>query len=427
MSLLTVRVYVARAIVFLFSPFPCLFRGLYYSFRWFVTRLPFLPGEVQWKAVQTTFWNFEWKRRFYRSGRQVEDDRLVSLAWNSGPKLEPGQQALSGSFKVIDTHNSLVLLGRIRGKHSIELTLKIDGRTLRKVKTIKGGIIKFHLKPGALATFPGRAILGIEDQEGRVLPYRHKYAAVELDLPWGDGSIFSRLGEGKILNKKGRIEAETDRVDQKRAELLALYQQVRAVLSEHRGIDLLVMYGSLLGCIREGDFIANDDDFDAGYVSTQSDPKRVREETLDLMYLLANHGFLIRVSSTGRLFKLHDGRGHHIDIMPIWFEGSYMVGYRGISCPGGPEDFLPARDALMSDQGVLVPKRAEHILEGYYGKDWRTPNPGYVSTSGQTGIQLNANYQRFLLPPREYFRLEREYASQGLAERFLAPAVVPKF
>lgn len=167
-----------------------------------------------------------------------------------------------------------------------------------------------------------------------------------------------------------------DAVDLKFAEgPVITFEQARDILFDmkrlldNKGIRFWLIYGTLLGAIREKSFISHDFDVDI-----QTD---MFDEFLSIIpYLDAEGMKLIRVDPS-RVYTFSKG-GVYIDVyikksapFPFslwcyWLNGNivpkkYITPYKTI-------DFL--------GKDFLVPGNPEGLLEFFYGKTWRTPIPG---------------------------------------------------
>ena len=149
-------------------------------------------------------------------------------------------------------------------------------------------------------------------------------------------------------------------------------------------------------------FLHNDDDFDCGYISNEDNTKKVKKETLHIVKVLLMSGYNIRINQHGKLFKVRDNNGVELDLVPIWFKDDLSVLYRGAACEANVKDFLPAKKRLLRNYEILIPNNSNIFLSGYYGDNWKIPDPGYISYSKQTGICLKKEYRKSLITPFEY-------------------------
>lgn len=130
------------------------------------------------------------------------------------------------------------------------------------------------------------------------------------------------------------------------------------------GLRFLLGYGSVLGAMREHDFIAHDEDIDLILHADQ------RQTLLDLLPALVKRGFEIaRWDKRGLLSVTRDGEYIDFYIFSPLSDKLY-------DCCGEP---LPRKfldDSKTIDflgLQVCVPADTEEALEFWYGPSWRTP------------------------------------------------------
>ena len=132
------------------------------------------------------------------------------------------------------------------------------------------------------------------------------------------------------------------------------------------GLKFILFYGTLLGAVREHDFITHDEDIDL--VMRKED----RETFLSQLFRLRELGFEVaREDERGILSIIR--RGEYIDI--YWYE-TYEQDTRLKFCSRNIckreyIDELAELDFL--GRPFYVPREYVAFLEYYYGKNWRTP------------------------------------------------------
>ncbi|MBB5022915.1 LicD family protein [Desulfurispira natronophila] len=177
------------------------------------------------------------------------------------------------------------------------LTLWLDGRKVRDIPLVRRRWIPayfhFHLKREVLARFPSTGTMALTTPDGKVVSWRG-CSEWRVKIPHGDGRLFSTIESGGSVDKKGFLAPTPQQVRTRQDRYLEIYQEANAFFSQHWGSPMLLLYGTLLGVVREGDFIPGDDDFDAGYVSNKGSPGAVKQETMELVVQLVLHGFSCR-------------------------------------------------------------------------------------------------------------------------------------
>lgn len=141
-----------------------------------------------------------------------------------------------------------------------------------------------------------------------------------------------------------------------------------SVFKELFGKELFIFFGTLLGCIRNNDFIDHDDDVDVCFMSRGGDAEAAALEFNEVVRALRAHGE--RVDWPGNA-HFH---WNHLDVFTAWFEDGQLYTYNaGGECP---EDVvLPPRTRQFMGRGVVVPNQPEKVLELIYGPGWRVPDP----------------------------------------------------
>lgn len=125
----------------------------------------------------------------------------------------------------------------------------------------------------------------------------------------------------------------------------------------------ILFYGSLLGLIREGDFIENDDDIDV-LLSIKDRAKLINR--------LQQLRLEITVNELSIIQFLIEGIGHidvyfyedrNTDILIKW-DGNLLF---------SKNDIWPLRNTRFKNFFINIPYNSEKILEETYGANWRTP------------------------------------------------------
>ncbi len=163
--------------------------------------------------------------------------------------------------------------------------------------------------------------------------------------------------------------------------VIGLYNRVRAALKDISGYDAFFMYGSLLGAVRDHNFIGHDFDFDAGYVSRHRDPAKVGAEVAEIALALLERGFRVE-SRVVCLYVFDDLSGpERIDIFQLYFDEAGVLQFPwGIAgtTPFRIEQWQGTREIEFARTTGLIPHHAEAMVETMYGPNWRIPNPGFA-------------------------------------------------
>ena len=164
----------------------------------------------------------------------------------------------------------------------------------------------------------------------------------------------------------------------------------RACLND-ANITFGLIYGTLLGAIRENNFIAHDEDVDLFVLDED------RDKILDILFELKKRGLVV-----GRYEKDKDPdtisfirNGEYID---VYFFKKNIFGNRvanGAFIQAKYLENLKKIDFL--GEKFSVPERSEELLEKLYGKDWRVPKENVKGSN--FGVYLTIrNYIKMKLP-----------------------------
>lgn len=358
----------------------------------------------------------------------VEDPLFAVRLEPAAPSPAP---SAPGVFLAQIGYLGLRLSGEIR--HDAEtspparLRLELDGEMLRpEALRFHKGRARFRCRISrpVLERFPPQARLTARFDDGRVLPAPGGGAGWTLTVPHGRGGIGAEIARCGPLEKKGHLRPDAAELQARQAGYLALYEDLRRVFERDFGRPLLILYGTLLGQVRAGDFIPGDDDFDVGYPSRETTPEAVRAEAVEIMCKLAEQGFVIVLNETGRPFRVRAEGGpvwRHLDNRPVYCPGDGHVWlHKHARLPLPLEDFETGEEAQLRGCPVLRPHHPEAFLEAYYGPGWKVPDPGYSNAAGGIPPEITKGLSRICLSPAEQRALAARYPGRIIPERWQA-------
>lgn len=333
-----------------------------------------------WVFEALAEWEFRWE--YCRLRAQDGTPQHPSLQVVLEPQPDTGGEATEvGRYSVEVTHLGLLITGYVEVPQASNVSLRVDGREFRTVdlegsptsgETLRRRF-RFAVKHPTLDRFPHVSTLDAL-VDGQPLRADGGGSGMTLRVPHGDGGLLRHLGDRSPITKKGTLVTDVEPNGHHGSRVLEAYYVAREVFGTHFGRGLFLLYGTLLGYVRDGDFIAGDDDLDVGYLSDARDPHELKHMALAVADRLLKLGFDVGIRVSGGLFKLYV-HGRELDVYPVWFRGGRAWAYSDIAATR--EDFEPLTTGRFKDVEVYLPGSPETVLEGTYGPDWHIPRPSF--------------------------------------------------
>jgi hypothetical protein len=362
---------------------------------------------ILWDYLDREYWQFEVERRLHSARKGRVKDPLFDIRIDTAESEIPGDRVreYAGSFRYSLKYIGMHIIGNLSTNRSAQIEVAVNGITVRRSQVKGDGKVRVTIRRATLLRFPQSAILSVREVGGASLSYRGT-SGLRIEIPAGDGSLLQKAESGILINKKGYLAPSDQEIRIRQDGYLALYSDVREFFERELGVSLFLMYGTLLGVHRGGDFIPGDDDFDAGYVSDKTTPEEVKEETRRMIVALVQAGYTIIVNRIGRMFRIQrergPGNGIFLDLRPVWFEGDHLLAHKMAYYPAGKHHFIPVRHAMLRGTRVDLPADPETILAGYYGPGWRIPDPTYVNDKARIPETLWNKLRTACLSPYEF-------------------------
>ncbi|CAM3450429.1 hypothetical protein [Stackebrandtia soli] len=337
----------------------------------------------RWALSAKHIWQFRLEAAYARGDEhRVADPLLHCVISEALGESVVGAPGVFGARFVFD---GLTIEGFVVDPDVESVDILLGGAVLRRVNVLREGAglgkFLFKLRRQTVAMLPREATISVTGN-GKALSQRIGGATIELTIPHGDARLPGVLAGGGTVDKKGVISPSFDETIARQERYLRIYREVSTFFEQTLGRPLFLVYGTLLGYVREGDFIEGDDDFDCGYLADASDPEGVKADARAVITALIKAGFTVSFNRLGRLFRVQlereDTDAFHLDVHPIWFEGPDLLMHNTTSFPSDLSRFQPVEFGKLRGERVAVPADAEHWLESAYGPDWRTPDPGFI-------------------------------------------------
>lgn len=280
---------------------------------------------------------------------------------------------------------------QVAGGPDLVVDVVFDGRRIWSFWTVRDTVDGLAAWPAMLRRFlSGTTRLGVvEHVSGRVLFEEE----VRLGKATGRIAVVDEHGRPLGIDKSNRITTTFDTRDADQTKpLLDSAERVLAAL-QAAGVDAFPAYGTLLGAVREQDFIGHDSDVDLGYVSRHTHPLDVIRESFRLQRHLREQGFAVDRYSAAA-FKVDvreaDGGVRGLDVFGGYFLDGQLYLMGEIGTPFEEEWIWPLGTCTLAGRTLPAPAVPERLLEATYGPSWRVPDPAFhFETPRSTHRRLN--------------------------------------
>ena len=359
------------------------------------------------------FWQFFLEKTYYMAGRARVSDPLFECR---AEPLAADDISLreNGICGIIWTHLGLLISGVVFDRSVRRARITIDGQFIRSIPVRRlpflPGYIHYHIKREVLKRFPREPLFELQTSDKRPLMCAAG-RAFKLTVPHGAGDLLEHLRSGASINKKGFFAPVRDNVAAMQSRYLKIYDRARDYFDSRFGSPLFLLYGTLLGSYRQGDFIPGDDDFDGGYISRKTGASEVKKETMDLVVDLVLNGFVCSFNRKGRLFRLRlkdDPPEVYLDLRPVWYERGSIWAHKQACLPLSIDDFLPVSTAELRGTKVYHPRNTEAFLLAYYGPGWRVPDPTYSNASQSVTFSVARKLDSICITPADYAAMSKQ-------------------
>lgn len=143
------------------------------------------------------------------------------------------------------------------------------------------------------------------------------------------------------------------------------------------GYESFVNSGTLLGAIRDQDFIAHDYDADLAVVLSGDTNEEVIESfngLFDAMHKHYGKNLRPRLECKRPVIKVKTDGGLVIDLFPLWLRDGKVFVWPHTYGELTKDDVLPLTDCVIKGETFPAPKQSEKMLVLNYGEGWGTPD-----------------------------------------------------
>lgn len=201
-------------------------------------------------------------------------------------------------------------------------------------------------------------------------------------LGTGEGTVRVCDREGNPLGLDKNFRLTKLFADRQATQMVPLLDAMEVVLAalETAGVEPFLAYGTLLGAVRDQDFIGHDSDADLGYVSRFDHPVDVIRESMELQRSLQHMGFAIqRYSGLG--FKVTvreaDGSRRGLDVFGGFMRAGTLYLMGEVGEPFDPSWLHPRSEVQLAGRSFPAPAEPARLLTAMYGASWQVPDPAF--------------------------------------------------
>ncbi len=170
-------------------------------------------------------------------------------------------------------------------------------------------------------------------------------------------------------------------------------------ISEEHGVKCFAIFGSLLGCVREGGFIPHDSDIDFGVLGpvTPSELTRifVEENGFEFLHAFSYHEVIIEVTLKYKGVPI-DFMFYHVDDEKSWCTvcnwsrtAPYTDPRQNSVKHVNQARITELKTIRVHGARVRIPANYEDVLVSVFGKGWKVPDPSFKPSQQPGNVYLS--------------------------------------
>ena len=230
---------------------------------------------------------------------------------------------------------------------------------------------RFPFSPALFRLLPHRARVDALAKGKELSVMKDRPACIDNPAQEDERQLLEMLDDGYIIGAKGgQIFRPLKGTHLEEGAFRAL-ERGNEIFKQLFSKEFFICYGTLLGCIRDHDFIEHDDDVDVCFLAKGASLQDATQEFLDMVQALRSRGEVISVQSNIQ-FHWRLG-GIEIDVFMAWLEGDRLYCYN-VGGELSHEQIYPLVHHNFKGRDVLIPRDSTAVLELIYGPGWRTPD-----------------------------------------------------
>lgn len=215
----------------------------------------------------------------------------------------------------------------------------------------------------------------------------HNSGAVLFDaeVAFGDSGervrVVDQHGHRVAIDKGGHLQRTFLVTDvAMREAILDAVDRVLTDLRDECGLDAFLVYGCLLGAVRDGHMIGHDSDADVSYYSRHTHPFDIALENHRVARRMRARGWqVVRMSAADFKIwvRLEDGRRCGVDVFTSFHVGDHFHLLPTLRGPLARAAVLPVSTVVLEGRELPGPADPAELLALTYGAGWRVPDPSF--------------------------------------------------